>query len=119
MVGSRLLVLGASGAEAQAFFGEVLGLAPVEAGRGWQVFAPFPADAGPDGDDRARLCLTCTDIAAAVDELHATPAGVLACIRRSTAAAWSTPKLPGGGQIGLFEPEQALRRATARCRRRR
>jgi diguanylate cyclase (GGDEF)-like protein/PAS domain S-box-containing protein len=104
MVGSRLLVLGASGAEAQAFFGEVLGLVPVEAGHGWQVFAPFPADVGPAGDGRARLCLTCTDIASAVDALHATPAGVLASIRTVDRGRLVDAKLPGGGQIGLFEP---------------
>jgi diguanylate cyclase (GGDEF)-like protein/PAS domain S-box-containing protein len=111
---SRLLVFGASDAEARSFFGEVLGLVPVESGGWWQVFASPSAAERPAGDARARLCLTCTNIGSAVDELQASSAGVLATIHTADHGRLVDARPAGGGHISFFEPnERSARRGPA------
>jgi diguanylate cyclase (GGDEF)-like protein/PAS domain S-box-containing protein len=114
VAGSRSVVLGASDAEALAFFRGSLGLVPVEAGDGWRVFAS-PSEGGDDGDGRTRLYLACDDIGAAVDQLQARPIGTPASIEAADHGRILYATLPGGGRIGLFEPgSRTARRSEGR-----
>jgi catechol 2,3-dioxygenase-like lactoylglutathione lyase family enzyme len=105
-------ILHSNDAEAnRAFFADVLGLASVDAGEGWLIFALPPAElavhpASADGGGYD-LYLMCDNIEATVREL--TAAGV-EFGGGVTAQRWgliTTMQLPGGGRLGLYEPRHA------------
>jgi len=91
----------------RSFFKDVLNMPNVDAGHGWLIFALPPAELGIHPDEHQNyheLYLMCDDIEATVADLkskgvqfakHITDAG----LGRVTAI-----KLPGGGELGLYEP---------------
>jgi catechol 2,3-dioxygenase-like lactoylglutathione lyase family enzyme len=91
----------------RAFFADVLGFESVDAGGGWLLFRLPPAElaAHPDpGGDRYELYLMCDDVVTTTRELRAR--GV-EFVREITDEGWgllTTIKLPGGGNLGLYEP---------------
>ena len=92
---------------------------PVEAGNGWRVFAPPPSEQDDVRDGRARLYLTCDDIGAAFDQLHAGPIGASPGVDDAGEGRLVYAALPGGGRIGLFEPgSRAGRRSGGQVPRR-
>jgi catechol 2,3-dioxygenase-like lactoylglutathione lyase family enzyme len=105
--GMHAIVFTPDAAAARAFFGDVLGLPGVDAGRGWMVFALPPSElaAHPtEGEPRHELYLMC-------DDIHATVAGLrskgVEFTREVTDEGWgllTRLKIPGGGEIGLYEP---------------
>lgn len=91
----------------RAFFRDVLEFPSVDAGGGWLIFALPPAElAAHPTDEEAQheLYLMCDDVHATVDEL--TGKGV-EVTRPVTDEGWgllTALRLPGGGEIGLYEP---------------
>jgi catechol 2,3-dioxygenase-like lactoylglutathione lyase family enzyme len=91
----------------RAFFRDVLGFPSVDAGGGWLVFALPPSElaAHPtEGEQRHELYLMCDDIEATVAELRGK--GVVFTTEVSD-RGWgllTALQLPGGGEIGLYEP---------------
>lgn len=84
--GAHAIVCAEDAERARAFFRDVLGLAHVDAGDGWLIFALPPAELGVHPGDRAEsgrheLYLRCDDIEATVGEIgryepkHATALG--------------------------------------------
>jgi predicted enzyme related to lactoylglutathione lyase len=95
----------------RAFFADVLGLASVDAGEGWLIFALPPAElaahpASADGDG-CDLYLMCDNVEATVRELTAKGAEFSGGIRQQRWGLIITMRLPGGGQLGLYEPRHA------------
>jgi len=94
----------------RAFFRDVLGWPFVDAHDGWLIFAQPPAELAvhPAPESGAHeLFLMCDDIQATVEELARR--GVEPA-RPVTAEDWGLltyVRLPGGGQIGLYEPRHA------------
>jgi catechol 2,3-dioxygenase-like lactoylglutathione lyase family enzyme len=104
----------------RAFFREVLGLSHVDAGDGWLIFALPPAELGihpaeenltPSHADHAlasgTLYLMCDNLDETLKELAAK--GV--AHSESREAEWgvaSSIRLPGGSNLGLYEPRHAL-----------
>ena len=93
-------------ARVRTFFRDVLGLPSVDAGGGWPIFALPPTElaAHPSDDPRHEMYLMCDDIHLTVDELKAK--GV-EFTRAVTDAGWglvTALKLPGGGELRLYEP---------------
>ncbi|MGH2943151.1 MAG: VOC family protein [Solirubrobacteraceae bacterium] len=91
----------------RAFFGDVLGLRSVDAGGGWLIFALPPAElaAHPDEDGgRHELYLMCDDIRATVDELTAKGVEIVRDVADAGFGLVTTIRLPGGGDLGLYEP---------------
>jgi predicted enzyme related to lactoylglutathione lyase len=92
----------------RAFFRDVLGLASVDAGGGWPIFALPPAElaAHPAEEDaHHELYLMCDDIHATVEELKRK--GV-EFTRPVDDAGWgmvTALELPGGGELALYEPK--------------
>jgi catechol 2,3-dioxygenase-like lactoylglutathione lyase family enzyme len=100
-------IIGSTDAEAdRAFFRDVLGLESVDVGGGWLIFALPPGELAvhPGKNGRHELYLMCADLDATLrelsrkgvrvgDEIHDEPWGRLA-----------TVTLPGGSQLGLYEP---------------
>ena len=91
----------------RAFFRDVVGLPSVDAGGGWLIFALPPAElaAHPDGgESRHELYLMCDDINATVAELKAKGVQFTAEISDQGWGLLTSLKLPGGGELGIYEP---------------
>jgi predicted enzyme related to lactoylglutathione lyase len=95
----------------RAFFAEVLGLASVDAGGGWLIFAMPPAELAAHpvsaGDGGCELYFMCDDIEASVRDLTAKGVAFDGGITEQRWGLITTIKLPGGGHLGLYEPRHA------------
>lgn len=104
------LVLYSRDAEAdRRFLAEAFDLASVDAGYGWLIFAMPPSEVAfhPAQETDAELYLMCDDLAGEIESL--TARGVR-CSEIEEARWGSIAKiaLPGGGQIGIYQPRHAL-----------
>jgi catechol 2,3-dioxygenase-like lactoylglutathione lyase family enzyme len=97
---------------ARAFFADVLGLDSVDAGGGWLIFAPPPAELAvhPGDEPRHELYLMTDDLK-----------GTLAALRERGVKVASEPsdegwgvlasvEVPGFGPIGVYEPRHPVPR---------
>ena len=108
MINGAHVVVYTKNAEAdRAFFRDVLGFPSVDAGYGWLVFAMPTAEAAfhpSEENDRHELFLMCDDLKA---EMAALCAKGVECAD-VTEARWGSItklRLPGGGEIGLYQPK--------------
>jgi len=108
MINGAHVVIYSKDAEAdRAFFRDILGFASVDAGRGWLIFALPTAESAfhPDADnDRHELYLMCDNLKAEMAALGAKGAECVEVVE----ARWGSItkiRLPGGGEIGLYEPK--------------
>lgn len=91
----------------RAFFRDVLGFTSVDAGGGWLIFALPPAElaAHPsDEDSRHELYLMCDDIEVTVGELTNKGVELTRPISDEGFGLMTALRLPGGGELGLYEP---------------
>ena len=91
----------------RSFLGDVLGFDSVDAGGGWLIFGPLPpaelAVHPSDEGGKHELYLMCDDIEKTVEELRAK--GVeLGDVSDQGWGRLASIKLPGGGELGLYEP---------------
>jgi len=97
------------------FFRDVLGFRSVDAGNGWLIFAAPPAELAchaAESSGKHELYLMCDDIEQEIERL--TRKGVVC--DPVTDEGWgllTTIELPGGGQLGLYQPRHALAHAGA------
>ena len=104
--GAHLVVYSNDADADRAFLAEVLGFASVDAGGGWLIFALPPAEAAvhPAATPGAELFLMCDDLAKEMAAL----AGRGAVCSEVEEARWGSVtkiRLPGGGEIGLYQPK--------------
>jgi catechol 2,3-dioxygenase-like lactoylglutathione lyase family enzyme len=93
----------------RAFFRDVLGFRSVDAGHGWLVFAMPPLEVAfhdSRKNDQHELYFMCDDIDAMLAELKAKNVEV-SKISEERWGRLAKFKLPGGGQIGIYEPKHA------------
>jgi catechol 2,3-dioxygenase-like lactoylglutathione lyase family enzyme len=108
MINGAHVVVYSRDAEAdRAFFRNILGFASVDAGHGWLIFALPAAESAfhpAEENDRHELYLMCDDLKA---EMAALRAKGVECAEVMEARWGSITKirLPGGGEIGLYEPK--------------
>ncbi|HVH00045.1 MAG TPA: VOC family protein [Miltoncostaeaceae bacterium] len=91
----------------RAFCRDVLGFSSVDAGGGWLIFALPPAElaAHPaDSEGHQELYLMCDDVEATVDELERKGVEFTDPITDEAFGLMTAIRLPGGGQLGLYEP---------------
>lgn len=107
MITGAHVIIYSSDAEAdRGFLRDVLGLAHVDAGAGWLLFKAPPAELAvhpTEGAGSHELYLMCDDVQATAEEL----AGKGVEVTAPEDQGWgvmSTIRLPGGGQLGLYEP---------------
>ncbi len=96
---------------ARAFFADVLGLHSVDAGGGWLIFALPPAElaAHPaDAGGRHELYLMCDEIESTVAELQGKGVEFTAPVSDEGFGLLTSLKLPGGGELGLYEPRHPI-----------
>jgi catechol 2,3-dioxygenase-like lactoylglutathione lyase family enzyme len=98
------------------FVRDVLGFAHVDSGDGWLIFALPPGELGihpaAQTDDEFRttheLYLMCDDIEATVAELRGKDVEFTTGISDEGWGLLTTIKVPGGGELGLYEPRHAV-----------
>jgi len=96
--------------QVRSFLRDVLGFPSVDAGGGWLIFALPPAElaAHPtDGAAHHELYLMCADIHATVAELEAKGVEFTKEISEQAFGLITALRLPGGGELGLYEPRHA------------
>jgi predicted enzyme related to lactoylglutathione lyase len=107
ITGVHALVFSKDAEAVRAFFGDVLGLPSVDAGGGWLIFALPPAELAAHPAEQSgahELYLMCDDIAATVEELKAKGVGFATPVTEQGFGLMTRLKLPGGGELGLYEP---------------
>jgi uncharacterized glyoxalase superfamily protein PhnB len=89
------------------FLRDVLELPSVDAGDGWLIFALPPAEVAAHSTDGAGSCelyLMCDEIHATVDELRAKGVEFSRPVTEERWGSVTAIVLPGGGELGLYEP---------------
>jgi catechol 2,3-dioxygenase-like lactoylglutathione lyase family enzyme len=107
--GAHVLLYVKDADKARAFFRDTLRLRHVDAGEGWLIFALPPAEMGihpvMDGDgEMHELYLMCDDIKKTVAELRAQGVEVTQPIADRGWGLVSALRVPGGGEIGFYQP---------------
>ncbi len=126
IIGIHALVYSRKADEARAFFRDVLDLPCVDAGEGWLIFRAPPAELAvhpTDADEATEssddvgcdLYLMCDDIRATIDQLRQRGVEFTQEIKDQGYGLFTALRLPGGGNLGLYEPRHrtALRLAAA------
>jgi catechol 2,3-dioxygenase-like lactoylglutathione lyase family enzyme len=91
----------------RAFLRDVLGFDSVDAGGGWLIFKLPPAELAAHPDDtggRHQLYMMCDDIVATVAELRAAGVEIAREVTDEGFGLMTAIVLPGGGELGLYEP---------------
>jgi predicted enzyme related to lactoylglutathione lyase len=100
----------------RAFLRDVLGWRSVDAGEGWLIFAAPPTEIAvhpSEGREEHELYLMCDDIAATVAELE--KKGIrTAKIQEQPWGRLTQITLPGGQELGMYQPKHPLAIARAR-----
>jgi catechol 2,3-dioxygenase-like lactoylglutathione lyase family enzyme len=98
----------------RAFFRDVLGFSSVDAGDGWLIFAAPPSEVAchpADSNGKHELYLMCNDVHAEIAELS--KKGIkCGSISDEGWGLLSTIHLPGGGDLGLYEPRHPMAHET-------
>ena len=96
---------------ARSFLGDVLGLASVDAGDGWLIYRMPPAEIAAHPAEQAAppgLYLMCDDIDATVQQLEREGVNVLRPVEDEGWGLLTAIEIPGGGELGLYEPRHPL-----------
>lgn len=109
MISGAHVILYSKDAEAdRAFFRDILGFKSVDAGHGWLIFALPPAEAAfhPAEASSAvhELYFMCDDLRAEMASL-AKKNVQCAAVREQRWGSTTKIRLPGGGQLGLYQPK--------------
>ena len=98
----------------RAFFRDVLGLPSVDAGDGWLIFAAPPSELAchpAESNGKHELYLMCDDLQAEIARLG--KRGIkCGSVSDEGWGILSTVRLPGGGDLGLYEPRHAMAHGT-------
>lgn len=105
--GGHVIVYSKNAIADRAFFRDVLGLASVDAGRGWLIFALPPAELAvhpAEENDRHDLYFMCDDLKAEISALE--EKGVRCSgVEEARWGSITKIQLPGGGEVGLYQPK--------------
>lgn len=111
ITGAHAIVYSSDADADRAFFRDILGFPSVDAGGGWLIFALPPAElaAHPaDAAGRHELYLMCDEIGETVAELQAKGVEFTAPVSDEGFGLLTSLKLPGGGELGLYEPRHPI-----------
>jgi catechol 2,3-dioxygenase-like lactoylglutathione lyase family enzyme len=108
--GAHVIVYSKDASADRAFFRDVLGFSSVDAGHGWLIFALPPAEAAihpAEKDAGHELYLMCDDLKAEIASL-ATKGVQCSEVQEARWGSISKIRLPGGGEVGLYQPKHPL-----------
>lgn len=115
--GAHVLLFSRDAEADRAFLRDILGFRAVDAGAGWLILELPPAEVAVHPDDepsnhrqgmlRASLYLMCDDVRATIEELKSKD---VACapLAEQRWGILTTIRLPGGGDLGLYQPKHPL-----------
>ena len=107
ILGVHLIVYSKDATADRAFLRDVLGLASVDAGHGWLIFALPPAEAAvhpAENSDPHELYFMCSDLKAEISALR--EKGVQCSeVQEARWGSVTRIQLPGGSEIGLYQPK--------------
>lgn len=92
------------------FLRDVLGFQSVDAGHGWLIFALPPAEVAvhpADDNGRHELYFMCDDLQAEIETLKKKGVGCSE-VKKERWGSISHIRLPGGGEIGLYQPTHPM-----------
>jgi hypothetical protein len=107
ITGVHAIIFGGDPDAAREFFRDTLELQSVDAGGGWLIFALPPAELAVHPTDEGphhELFLMCDDIDATVEELTRKGIEFTQDISDQPWGLATAFRLPGGGELGLYEP---------------
>ena len=105
--GVHAVVFSREADKVRAFLADVLGLAAVDAGGGWLIFALPPAELAvhpADGDGHHELYLMCDDIHATLAELRGKGVEVAREVSDQRWGLMAAIRLPDGSEFPIYEP---------------
>ena len=114
IAGAHTIVFAEDAEAARAFFRDVIGWPSVDAGDGWLIFElppgelachPGPGWAGKIGQHE--LFLMCDDIDATVAELRRKGVEFVEAISEEPFGRLTRFRVPGAGEVGIYEPRHA------------
>jgi hypothetical protein len=107
--GAHLVLFSADADADRAFLANLLGLDSVDAGGGWLIFELPPAEIAvhPADGAGAELYLMCDDLATEMRSL-ADRGVVCSAVEEARWGSMTRIRLPGGGQLGLYEPRHPV-----------
>lgn len=110
LTGAHVVIYSTDAEADRAFFRDVLGFRSVDAGHGWLVFAVPAAEVAfhpHDQNDKHEMYFVCDDLNAQIAALW--KKGVrFGEIAEEQWGTRTTISLPGGGEIGLYEPKHPV-----------
>ena len=105
--GVHAIVFSSQADGVRAFLSDVLGLAAVDAGGGWPIYALPPAELAvhpADGDTYHELYLMCDDIEATLAELRSKGVEVAQEVSDQGWGLLAAIRLPDGSALRIYEP---------------
>jgi catechol 2,3-dioxygenase-like lactoylglutathione lyase family enzyme len=111
ITGSHVILYSRDPEADRAFFADVLGQPHVDGGGGWLIFRLPPAELavhpseGPTGHE---LYFMCDDLPATMRDLGAEGVEFTQDISEERWGRLTRLRLPGGGEIGIYEPRHSL-----------
>jgi hypothetical protein len=109
IIGAHSIVYSRNAEADRVFLREVLGLTGVDVGDGWLIFGLPPAEVAVhpgDENDVHEFYLMCEDAEALVAALRARSV-TCAPVRDLGWGLLTSVTLPGGGELGIYEPRHA------------
>lgn len=113
--GAHVIIFSRDAEADRAFLRDVLGLRSVDAGGGWPIFALPPAEVAVHPDEsggRHMLYLLCADIDTAVTDLESKGIRVERPLQDMQWGRLATIRLPGGGELGIYQSKHPLASST-------
>jgi catechol 2,3-dioxygenase-like lactoylglutathione lyase family enzyme len=108
--GAHVVIYSADASADRAFFRDVLGFPSVDAGHDWLIFALPPAEVAVHPADTGgghELFFVCEDLSAEMAALE--DKGVrCAEVEEARWGSVTRIRLPGGGDVGLYQPTHPL-----------
>ncbi|MBB5340504.1 VOC family protein [Tunturiibacter gelidoferens] len=105
--GAHVVVYSKDATADRAFLRDALGLASVDAGHGWLIFALPPSEVAvhpAEQNNRHELYFMCTDLNAEISGLKEKGAHCSE-VHEERWGSIVNIQLPGGGHIGLYQPK--------------
>jgi catechol 2,3-dioxygenase-like lactoylglutathione lyase family enzyme len=105
--GAHTILFAEDAERARAFLRDVLGFEAVDAGDGWLIFALPPGELAVhpgSGPGHHALFFMCRDIAETVRRLEAEGVEFLSPVEDEGWGLITAFRIPGAGEIGLYEP---------------
>jgi hypothetical protein len=109
--GAHAIIFSKAPQEARSLLKILLGNHSVDAGGGWLIFALPPAEVAvhpTDGAPATQLYLMCEDIEATTTALRSQGVKFTQAVRDESWGRVTAIALPGGGELGLYQPRHPI-----------